>query len=115
MSKKIKKQLAREFRKNPTKSEKLMWKALRNRKFLNLKFRRQHLFEGYILDFYCTKLKLAIEINGAIHFNQVEKDKKRQQALENSEIIFYRIKSEHIECNINEVIEELTNFIQNIS
>ena len=56
--KKTKKQLRREFRKNPTKSEKIMWEALRNRKFLNFKFRRQHLVEKYILDFYCIKLKV---------------------------------------------------------
>jgi len=104
MSDKIKKQLSREFRKNPTNSEKLMWEAIRNRKFLNLKFRRQHLFEVYILDFYCMKLKLAIEIDGVIHLNQVEEDKRRQRALEYSGVTFYRIKSEHIEYNINKVL-----------
>lgn len=67
MSKKIKIQLAREFRKNPTKSKKIIWNALRNRQFFDLKFRRQYLIEGYLIDFYCPELKLAVEIDGPIH------------------------------------------------
>ena len=62
MNKKVKIQLAREFRKNPTRSEEIMWNALRNRQFMNLKFRRQYLIAGYLLDFYCHELKLAIEL-----------------------------------------------------
>ncbi|KPK86952.1 hypothetical protein AMJ80_12830 [bacterium SM23_31] len=107
MSKKTKINLAREFRKNPTKTEKQMWEALRNRYFLSLKFRRQHLLEGYLLDFYCQELKLAVEIDGAIHRSQGKEDIKRQQAIEQSGITFYRIKSRRIERNINIVLEDL--------
>ena len=111
MSKKTKINLAREFRKNPTKAEKQMWQALRNRCFLNLKFRRQHLLEGYLLDFYCQELKLAVEIDGAIHRSQREEDIKRQKAIEQSGIRFYRIKNEQVERNINKVLEDLANFV----
>ena len=89
-----------------------MWEALRNRYFLSLKFRRQHLLEGYLLDFYCQELKLAVEIDGAIHRSQGKEDIKRQQAIEQSGITFYRIKSRRIERNINIVLEDLANFVK---
>ncbi len=59
--------LARKFRREPTSSEQLAWELLRNRRCLGLKFRRQQVIRGYIVDFYCPELRLALEIDGAIH------------------------------------------------
>ena len=67
MSKKAKIQIAREFRKKPTKSEGIMWQALRRNNFLDLNFRRQHVIGGFIVDFYCHLLKLVVEIDVPIH------------------------------------------------
>jgi very-short-patch-repair endonuclease len=58
---------ARDLRKVQTAAEEKLWQALRNGKLCNLKFRRQHAFDNYILDFYCHKIKLAIEVDGGIH------------------------------------------------
>ena len=55
---------ARELRKELTETEKRLWKYLRDRRFFNKKFRRQHIFRGFILDFYCPEEKLAIELDG---------------------------------------------------
>jgi len=55
------------MRKAPTRSEDRLWSWLRDRRFNGCKFRRQHPVGGYILDFYCAKLKLAIEVDGAHH------------------------------------------------
>ena len=52
----------RKLRNNATKYEKIMWEKLRWDKFLGLKFRRQHSVWRYILDFYCPKIKLWIEL-----------------------------------------------------
>jgi very-short-patch-repair endonuclease len=62
-----KRALARKFRREPTSSEQLAWELLRNRKCLGLKFRRQQVIRGYIVDFYCAELRLALEIDGPIH------------------------------------------------
>ena len=62
-----KKIFARELRKNFTPEEKKVWEVLKNRNFNNLKFRRQHVLQGFVVDFYCHELKLAIEIDGKIH------------------------------------------------
>ncbi|MBU1373015.1 MAG: endonuclease domain-containing protein [Bacteroidetes bacterium] len=61
------KSFRRLLRKESTPSEMRMWFILRNRKFGNYKFRRQHQIEKYIVDFYCHELKLIIEIDGKVH------------------------------------------------
>ena len=58
---------ARYLRKNPTRYEKILWRHLRNRKFANHKFRRQHPIDCYVLDFYCPEAHLAIELDGSGH------------------------------------------------
>jgi len=108
---KIKIQIAREFRKQPTKSEKLMWQVLRNRRFRNLKFRRQHLIEGYLLDFYCHELRLAIEIDGPIHSRQIADDQVRQKLIEHFNIKFFRVKSSEVEQDLEGVLKRLEEFI----
>ena len=58
---------ARELRQNETDAERLLWRLLRNRYLAGAKFRRQHPFPPYVLDFYCHELKLAIELDGGLH------------------------------------------------
>ena len=58
---------ARSLRKMQTKAELILWEALRNSQVCNLKFRRQHPFDNYILDFYNHKMKLVIEVDGEVH------------------------------------------------
>lgn len=66
-----------------TDAEKLMWQKLRGRRFLNLKFRRQHLIEGYIVDFICIEKMLIIELDGGQHNEpeSVEYDHRRTKVL----------------------------------
>jgi len=58
---------ARLLRKNSTAQERRLWRQLRNRQFEGWKFRRQHPIDCYILDFYCPKARLAIELDGGGH------------------------------------------------
>jgi len=60
-------QFAKELRKDQTKAEEIVWREIRNRKFLGLRFKRQFIIEGFIVDFYCDEFALAIEIDGRIH------------------------------------------------
>ena len=107
MSKKQKITLAREFRKNPTRSEDVLWEGLRDRKFINLKFRRQHVILGYIVDFYCVEHKLAIEVDGEIHKYQREDDKRRQKIIEGEGIRFVRVSDKEVENNIQSVLRKI--------
>ena len=61
------KERARELRQKQTPAEELLWELLRDRQCCELKFRRQHQFGDYLLDFYCHEAKLAVELDGEPH------------------------------------------------
>lgn len=56
------------LRNNLTEAEYLLWQYLKGKKLSGRKFRRQHSFENYIMDFYCPAEKPEIELNGQHHF-----------------------------------------------
>jgi Uncharacterized protein conserved in bacteria len=58
---------AKTIRSNATDAENLMWQLLRAKRFMNLKFRRQHVIAPYIVDFYCHEIGLVIELDGGQH------------------------------------------------
>ena len=76
--------LARRLRKRDTWAEKLMWSWLRDRRFSAYKFRRQHPYGPYILDFFCLEALVDIELDGSQHGHPVsrEKDAERDTWLE---------------------------------
>ncbi len=67
----------REMRKDATDAETLLWQLLRDRQLLGFKFRRQHVIEGYIADFYCHKAGLVVEVDGGGH---AEEEQSRYDA-----------------------------------
>jgi very-short-patch-repair endonuclease len=91
-----------------------MWEALRRNNFLGLSFRRQHIIEGFIVDFYCHKLKLVIEIDGGIHKNKLKEDLERQKIIADKNIKFFRVTSWEVEKNLNGVLNKLKVFINKI-
>ena len=106
----IKKTFARNLRHESTPEEKKVWNVLRNRKFHNYKFRRQHVIEGFVVDFYCEKLHLAIEIDGKIHERQKDYDELRQQLIEEKGIKFIRITNEEINKDIRILFSKISEF-----
>ena len=105
--KKIKKDFARFLRKNNTEAEGILWGILKNRKFCKFKFRRQHIIEGFAVDFYCVKNKLAIEIDGEIHDKQREYDKERETIIESEDIRIIRFTNDDILNRIDTVLKKL--------
>jgi len=73
---------ARALRQKMTLPEVVLWEELRRAKLKGLQFRRQHPIGPYILDFYCSNARLAIEIDGASHDHerQAEHDERRSLA-----------------------------------
>lgn len=67
------KKAARDNRKNPTKAENKIWIEVLNNKRTGYKFSRQKPIDNFILDFYCSKILLAIEIDGDIHNEKQQK------------------------------------------
>jgi very-short-patch-repair endonuclease len=87
---------ARTLRKRMTISEKALWmEVLSNKKMLGYKFRRQHAFNRYIIDFYCHELKLCIELDG-----EKEYDEMRTQHLSEFGLEEFRYQNSEVLINI---------------
>lgn len=84
---------------------------------MGYKFLRQYSIEGYVVDYYCPKLKLAIEVEGSIHkLNQVKiYDKYRKRFIETCNIIFLVISNNEILTDINEVVEKIVKHLPLLS
>jgi 5-methyltetrahydrofolate--homocysteine methyltransferase len=97
---------AREMRKNPTKAEQLLWRALRGRNLSNFKFRRQQPMKGYILDFYCEAARLGVEADGEIHLGEQQKryDQERTEYLAEYGIKIIRFTNDQIIKAMTEVL-----------
>jgi very-short-patch-repair endonuclease len=89
---------ARELRDCPTPAEAQAWSLLRKRRFAGLKFRRQHVLFGFIVDFYCPSLRLAVEVDGGVRTDQdqIIYDVVREAELWERGIAVVRIKNEDI-------------------
>ena len=101
------------LRKQQTFAEEILWDYLRT-KPLGLKFRRQHPFASYILDFYCHRLKLAIEVDGSIHQKEdvKENDEIRQRQLEEEGLSFIRFTNDQIILRLEGVIQQIESYLQ---
>ena len=102
---------ASELRRNQTFAEELLWNYLRTKPH-GFKFRRQHPFYCYILDFYCHSLKLAIEVDGSIHdVKDIKRnDEIRQQQLEQDDLAFLRFSNDEVRLKPEEVVQKIETF-----
>ncbi len=102
------KNLRRQLRNNMTAAEKIIWKHLR-KKQLGVRFLRKYSVDQFVIDFYCPKLKLALEIDGKIHNlpENKNRDVERQIFLESFGINFLRIKNEELFEDENKILEKV--------
>ena len=100
---------AKELRRYETEAEKRLWVKLCRNQMLGLQFRRQHPINRFIVDFYCVKIKLVIEVDGDIHEIPENKvyDIGRSQILNDFRIKVIRFTNE-------EIIEDIEKVIKNI-
>lgn len=105
---------ARMLKAEMTKAEKTLWEELRGRKLNGLKFRRQHPLENFILDFYCAEEKLAIEVDGAIHDldEQKEFDQLRTARLNELGVRILRFRNEIVENDIKGILAQIIALIK---
>ena len=88
-----------ELRKNMTPQERHLWYDFLNS--YEISFRRQVIIRNYIVDFYCRKAKLAVEIDGAQHYTSesIQYDKERTEYLESCGIMVLRFLNKDIDRN----------------
>ena len=112
--------LARQLRKTSTKTERIFWELVRNRRFDNFKFYRQKVIfyeylqikKFFIADFYCHEKKLIIEIDGPIHELQRDYDQNREEILKSLDLRLIRFTNEDIENQIESVVSRLSNALE---
>jgi len=105
-------EIVRNFRKKPTKAEKIFWQTVRNRKLDGVRFNRQHPihfeYEGrnhfFVADFYCAKYKLIVELDGGVHESQKESDEYRTEVLN---VLGYKVIRFKNEAVINDIVSVL--------
>ena len=106
-------QRRRDLRNNGTKAEGALWKALRAKQINGLQFRRQYGVENYVLDFYCPRLQLAIELDGEVHQNFIHRhaDQERDALLwERYGIKVLRYEKKMVFENIEVIIDDILKF-----
>lgn len=107
-------QIARSLRSNQTEAEKLLWSKLRNRQFMNLKFRRQVAIENYVADFVCFERGLIIELDGGQH-NGNAADRDRSDVLESKGFIVKRYWNNDVMNNLEGVLCDLTDTLNTLT
>ncbi len=102
---------ARQMRQSPTPAEALLWQHLRKSRLAGYKFRRQHIVQTFIVDFYCPAGKLVIEIDGGIHESQKDYDQIREMDLEEMGYHIMRFENEMVLKNTNWVLKEILSVL----
>ena len=101
-------QRARELRKEMTPAEKKLWQYLRGEQLAGAHFRKQHAVDTYIVDFFCAKSKLVIEVDGDSHAEHMEYDAARTQWLsEQHDYRVLRFTNREVLTNIDAVVEAI--------
>jgi len=104
--------LARGLRNNSTLSEVLLWKQLKARKMKGYQFMRQKPIGDYIVDFYCSRLRLVIEVDGESHVSRSREDELRQQKLESLGLSVLRFYDTDVKKNIDGVLRVIVDWIE---
>ena len=108
--------IARKLRKNSTEEERKLWNLLRNRKFVNLKFKRQFPIYNYIVDFCCEEKKVVIEIDGGQHNSEenIEQDIQRTKIINEEGYKVFRFWNNEINENIEGVYLKLLEIFRDL-
>ena len=98
----------RALRNNMPLAEQILWKKLQDKQLEGYKFRRQYSIHNFVIDFYCPKIKLAIEIDGESHFDSPKSqnvDMTKQKIIESIGIKIIRFTNNDIYNNLDGVLQ----------
>ena len=110
-NKKTTKNFRKKLRKNQTRAEQILWFYIRKKRINGYKFRRQFGIGPYIIDFYCPKKKLAIEVDGGYHTDCYEYDEKRSDYLRKMNVKVVRFSNEDIKSNIIGIVAHIERIL----
>ena len=95
------------LRKSQTDTELFLWQNLRDRQLKGCKFYRQYSVGSYILDFYCPKARLALELDGGQHVENQDYDNQRTVFLNEKGITVLRFWNNQVLQSLNEVLARI--------
>lgn len=98
---------ARRLRNNLTPAEELLWQKLKGKQLEGLKFRCQHPVGMFIVDFFCPQSKLVIELDGAVHDQQIEYDTARTEQFKVYGYHVLHFRNEEVFNNLPSVLERI--------
>ena len=98
---------ARLMRRSPTRSEQLLWKALRSRDALGFRARRQVVIGAYVVDILIPAAALVVEVDGSAHYGQEWNDALRQRELEFLGYSVFRVTAPEVERDVAAVVARI--------
>lgn len=104
-------QRSRELRRTMTPAERVLWNELRGGKLAGKRFRRQQIIGGYIADFYCHEAGLVIELDGAVHEQQRDYDRAREESIRLFGLTVVRFTNDEILQQLPRVLETIRRVI----
>ena len=102
---------AKELRREMTPAEKLLWQEVRANQ-LGVRFRRQQVIQGFIVDFYCHQAGLVIEVDGDVHDLQKEEDERQEKVLTEMGLRIVRFGNDEVMMNVSMVVERITEIVR---
>ena len=104
---------ARQLRANSTDAEQLIWRHLRNRQLLGMKFRRQHPVGAFIADFACLEAGLIVEIDGGQHFepDAATRDERRTLVLRQAGFEVLRFDNRQVLLEVDGVLSAIHQWL----
>ena len=107
---------ARNLRSNMTDAEARLWRALRRDQLNGLHFRRQHPIGPFTVDFYCPSLRLAVEVDGGQHAEQVKQaDDRRTSWLADKGVVVVRYWNNDVLSNLEGVLSDLLRHAERLA
>ena len=110
------KELSQKLRSNQTDAEGKLWQRINRDQLLGFRFNRQKPLLNYIVDFYCAKAKLIIELDGSHHYEPEyqEKDRQRDDELRSLGFTMMRFSNDEIYYEIEDVVEQIYLFLEQV-
>lgn len=105
--------VARRMRREMTPAETALWHEVRGNKLDGLHFRRQQVIDGFVADFYCHAAALIIEVDGEVHYTQVEEDRHREHAFAFRGLRVLRFTNDRILNDLPTCFSEIRNAVKN--
>lgn len=105
------KERARDLRKNQTLAENIIWENVLRKKQTGFLFLRQKMIWSFILDFYCSKLLLGIEVDWNSHDDKKEYDKERDERMRKHGIKIIRFTNDEVIYNTEWIKKEIKEIL----